>query len=76
MFITQNQVDLRYIRIEVSIKSKYTCTRDTKFNICSEVDDHSERSGVEEGARELEDGVLLPPEPDSGDESEVENYIV
>ena len=51
--------------------------RGIKFNnICSEVDDHSEGGGVEEGARELEDGVLLPPEPDSGDESEVENYIM
>ena len=52
MFITQNQVDLRYIRIEVSIQNKYTCTRGTKFNnICSEVDDHSEGGGVEEGAQ-------------------------
>ena len=33
--------------------------RGTKFNkICSEVDDHSEVGGVEEGACELEDGVL------------------
>ena len=35
-----------------------------------------EGDGVEDGACELEDGVLLPPETDSGDESEVENYIV
>ena len=40
MFITQNKVDLRYIRIEVS----NTHAREVQNLImfCSEVDDHSE----------------------------------
>ena len=42
------------------------------------MDDGSKGDDTEEHAhdQELEEGLLLPPEPDSGDESEGENYIV